>query len=118
VAVEDGRDQFEVAAVHDVSWPTVQRAVVVHAVAELVEPEPTTVLGMDETRFGRPAGCPTVNMTTAGSAGGAPIRGRPGFADITGDQFLLGQVDGPTSAAVRAWLTARTAGSARASRWW
>jgi hypothetical protein len=28
VAVEDGRDQSEVAAAHGVSWPTVQRAVV------------------------------------------------------------------------------------------
>ena len=28
VAVEDGRDQSEVAAAHRVSWPTVQRAVV------------------------------------------------------------------------------------------
>jgi transposase len=44
-AVEDGRDQSEVAAAHRVSWPTVQRAVVVHGAVELVEPEPTTVLG-------------------------------------------------------------------------
>ena len=51
-AVEDGRDQSEVAAAHGVSWPTVQRAVVAHGAVELVEPEPTAVLGMDETRFG------------------------------------------------------------------
>ena len=44
VAVEDGRDQSEVALAHGVSWPTVQRAVVEHAAVELVEPEPT-VLG-------------------------------------------------------------------------
>ena len=31
-----------------------------------------------------------------------------GFVDITGDQALLGQVDGRTSAAVQAWLAART----------
>jgi hypothetical protein len=54
VAVEDGRDQAEVAGAHGVSWPTVQRPVVVHALVELVEPEPGRVLGMDETRFGRP----------------------------------------------------------------
>ena len=58
VAVEDGRDQSEVATAHGVSWPTVQRAVVVHGAVELVEPEPTTVLGMDETRFGRPRWLP------------------------------------------------------------
>jgi hypothetical protein len=37
VAVEDGRDQSEVAAAHGVSWPTVQRAVMVHGAVELVE---------------------------------------------------------------------------------
>ena len=55
MAVEDGRDQSEVAAAHLVSWPTVQRAVVAHgAVEPEPEPEPATVLGMDETGFGRP----------------------------------------------------------------
>ena len=54
VAMEDGRDQSEVAMAHGVSWPTVQCAVVAHGAVELVEPEPVRVLGMDETRFGRP----------------------------------------------------------------
>ena len=58
VAVEDGRDQSEVAAAHEVSWPTVQRAVVARGAVELVEPEPVRVLGMDETRFGRPRWLP------------------------------------------------------------
>ncbi len=57
-AVEDGRDQSEVAAAHQVSWPTVQRAVIVHGAVELGEPEPVGVLGMDETRFGRPRWLP------------------------------------------------------------
>jgi len=35
VAVEDGRDQSEVAAPHQVPWPTVQRAVTVHGAFEL-----------------------------------------------------------------------------------
>ena len=56
--LENGRDQSEVAAAHGVSWPTVQRAVVVHGAVELVEPAPVTVLGMDETRFGRPRWLP------------------------------------------------------------
>jgi transposase len=108
VAVEDGRDQSEVAAAHQVSWPTVQRAVVDHAAAELVEPEPVRVLGMDETRFGRPRWLPD------GVHPDGRIRWRrtdpweTGFVDITGDQALLGQVDGRTSAAVQAWLAART----------
>ena len=118
VAVEDGRDQSEVAAAHQVSWPTVQRAVEVHALVELAlvelalvelaEPEPVRVLGMDETRFGRPRWLP----------GGVHDDGRvrwvrtdpweTGFVDITGEQALLGQVEGRTSAAVQAWLAART----------
>ncbi len=108
VAVEDGRDQSEVAAAHGVSWPTVQRAVVALGAAELAEPEPTTVLGMDETRFGRPRWLPD------GEHPDGRIRWRrtdpweTGFVDITGDQSLLGQVDGRTSAAVQAWLAART----------
>jgi hypothetical protein len=40
VAVEDGRDQSEVAAAHGVSWPTVQLAVVASGAVELVDPEP------------------------------------------------------------------------------
>ena len=56
--MEDGRDQSEVAAAHGVSWPTVQRAVVARGAVELVEPEPVGVLGMDETRFGRPRWLP------------------------------------------------------------
>ena len=108
VAVEDGRDQSEVAAAHGVSWPTVQRAVVVHGEAELVEPEPTAVLGMDETRFGRPRWLPD-GVHADGRV--RWVRTDPwetGFVDITGDQAMLGQVDGRTSAAVQAWLAART----------
>ena len=82
VAVEDGRDQSEVAAAHGVSWPTVQRAVVTRGAVELVEPEPVRVLGMDETRFGRPRWLPDGHHDgpgeDAGSGGPAPTRGRPG----------------------------------------
>jgi transposase len=108
VAVEDGRDQSEVAAAHQVSWPTVARAVVAHAAVELLEPEPTPVLGMDETRFGRPRWVPD------GHHGDGRIRWKrtdpweTGFVDITGGQGLLGQVDGRTSDAVKGWLAART----------
>ena len=82
VAVEDGRDQSEVAAAHGVSWPTVQRAVVAHGLVELVEPEPVGVLGMDETRFGRPRWLPDGHhdVPTAACGGSARIRGRPGLS--------------------------------------
>ena len=107
VAVEDGRDQSEVAAAHGVSWPTVQRAVVVHGAVELVEPEPTPVLGMDETRFGRPRWLPDGHHDDGRIRWVRTDPWETGFVDITGDQTLLGQVDGRTSAAVQAWLAAR-----------
>ena len=108
VAVEDGRDQSEVAAAHGVSWPTVQRAVVVHGAAELVEPAPVRVLGMDETRFGRPRWLPDGHHDDGRIRWVRTDPWETGFVDITGDQALLGQVDGRTSAAVQAWLAART----------
>jgi transposase len=113
VAVEDGRDQSEVAASHGVSWPTVQRAVVVHGAVELVEPEPARVVGMDETRFGRPRWLPDGHHDGPGEDGRVRWRRtdpwETGFVDITGEQALLGQVDGRTSTAVQAWLAERTA---------
>jgi len=108
VAVEDGRDQSEVAAAHGVSWPTVQRAVVARGAAELVEPEPTTVLGMDETRFGRPRWLPDGHHDDGRVRWKRTDPWETGFVDISGEQSLLGQVDGRTSAAVKAWLGSRT----------
>jgi transposase len=109
VAVAGGRDQSEVAAAHAVSWPTVQRALVAYGERELAEPEPTTVLGMDETRFEWPRWLPE------GVYDDGRIRWRrtdpweTEFVDITGDQALMGQVDGRTAAAVAAWLAQRSA---------
>jgi transposase len=108
VAVEDGRDQSEVAAAHGVSWPTVARAVVARGAVELVEPGPTTVLGMDETRFGRPRWRPDGHHDDGRIRWQRTDPWETGFVDITGDQALLGQVDGRTSAAVQAWLAERT----------
>ena len=51
---EAARSVAEVAASHLVSWPTAHRAFVDHAQELLAEPAPTTVLGIDETRRGRP----------------------------------------------------------------
>ena len=108
VAVEDGRDQSEVALAHAVSWPTVQRAVVGHGTVELVDPEPVAVLGMDETRFGRPRWLPDGTHDDGRICWKRTDPWETGFVDITGDQALLGQVDGRTSAAVQAWLAARS----------
>jgi hypothetical protein len=106
--VEDGRDQAEVATAHRVSWPTVQRAVVAHAAVELVEPEPVRVLGMDETRFGRPRWEPDGVRSDGRVRWTRSDPWETGFVDIIGGQGLLGQVDGRTSADVKGWLSART----------
>lgn len=89
-AVKDGRDQSEVAIAHDVSWPTVQQTVVVHAVAELVEPEPMTVLGMDETRFGRPRWW-SDGVDGDGRIGWRTDPGRPDSSISSGDQASWGR---------------------------
>lgn len=101
-AVAENRSIDEVARAHRVSWPTVQKAVDARAVQRL-EPTPTSVLGIDETRFGRPRW--VRNAQTGKWRLTDPWQ--TGFVDLHGDQGLLGQVTGRTSAAVVAWLEAR-----------
>jgi transposase len=48
------RSVAEVADAHRVSWPTAHRAFIAHAEAQLKEPSPVHVLGIDETRRGKP----------------------------------------------------------------
>lgn len=68
-----------------------QRALVAHAAVELAEPEPTTVLGMDEVRFGR------VRWLPEGVGADGATRWRrmdpweTGFVDLAGDQAWLAQ---------------------------
>jgi transposase len=55
VAVGDAcRSVAEVAGSHGVSWPTAHAAFVEYADTLLPDPEPTAVLGIDETRRGKP----------------------------------------------------------------
>jgi transposase len=101
-AVVANRCVDEVARAHRVSWPTVSRAVAARAGAVLGEPAPTPVLGIDETRFGRPR--------WIRGQDGRWVRTDPwetGFVDPAGCQGLLGQVEGPTSGCVVDWLAAR-----------
>ena len=65
------------------------------------------MLGMDETRFGRPRWLPDGHHDDGRIRWVRTDPWETGFVDITGDQTLLGQVDGRTSAAVQAWLAAR-----------
>ena len=101
---EAARSVAEVAGAYGVSWPTAHRAFVAHADQQLGEPEPTRVLGIDETRRGKPR-WQRHNVT------GRWVRVDPwdtGFVDLAGDQGLLGQIEGRTAAAVIDWLAART----------
>ncbi|KAA8955108.1 ISL3 family transposase, partial [Mycobacterium sp.] len=98
------RSVAEVANAHGVSWPTAHRAFVAHADTVLAEPQPTRVLGIDETRRGAPRWqrCPNT---------GRWVRVDPwdtGFVDLAGDQGLLGQAEGRTAAAVITWLSERS----------
>jgi transposase len=99
------RSVTEVAIAHGVSWPTAHRAFVAHADELLGEPEPTRVLGIDETRRGKPR---WEHCTETGHW----VRVDPwdtGFVDLAGDQGLLGQREGRTGATVTAWLSERSA---------
>ena len=95
------RSVVEVASGAGVSWPTAHAAFITHAEALLGDPAPVAVLGIDETRRGRP-------RWTRDKVSGRWVRTDPwdtGFVDLAGDQGLLGQVEGRTGAAVRQWLS-------------
>jgi transposase len=98
------RSVAEVADSHGVSWPTAHAAFVEHADPLLTAPEPTTVLGIDETRRGKP-------RWVRDSPGESWRRVDPydtGFVDLAGDQGLLAQREGRTSKTVVDWLHEQT----------
>jgi transposase len=102
---EAARSVTEVAIAHGVSWPTAHRAFVAHAEELLREPQPTPVLGIDETRRGKPR---WEHCTETGRW----VRVDPwdtGFVDLAGSQGLLGQREGRTGATVIGWLSERSA---------
>ncbi|AGP63661.1 transposase [Mycobacterium intracellulare subsp. yongonense 05-1390] len=75
-----------------------------HAEELLGEPKPTRVLGIDETRRGKPR---WEHCTETGRW----VRVDPwdtGFVDLAGSQGLLGQREGRTGATVIAWLSERS----------
>jgi transposase len=98
------RSVAEVGASFGVSWPTAHAAFVEHADALLPAPQPTTVLGIDETRRGKP-------RWVRDSDTEAWRRIDPydtGFVDLASDQGLLGQREGRTSKTVVDWLREQT----------
>src|SRR5512144_1630986 len=91
------------AAGHGISWPVVHAAFVGHADAQLVEPAPVAVLGIDATRRGRPRW----DRDPDSGRWRRLDRFETNFVDLGGDGGLLGQTGGRTAAAVVAWLDAR-----------
>jgi transposase len=98
------RSVAEAAQAFGVSWPTAHAAVVTAADAAADEPQPTTVLGIDETRRGKPRWTFSVVERRWVRSDAWDT----GFVDLADAQGLLGQVEGRTSAAVVTWLGERT----------
>jgi transposase len=101
--VSSGRSVAAVAAELGVSWPVAHRHYAMHADGLLTEPEPPVVLGIDETRRGKP-------KWIQDAASGRWVRTErfeSNFTDLSGQGRLLGQVAGRTGAAVTGWLDAR-----------
>jgi transposase len=101
-----GRTVAQAAADCGLSWPVVHAAFLDHATARLPdEPQPVAALGIDETRRGTPR---FALDTDTGVFEQITDRWHTGFVDLTGDQGLLGQVEGRCSATAGSWLAART----------
>ena len=90
----------EVAAEYGVSWPTAHKALVVAAARWLPEPEPTAVLGIDETRFR------SVRWILEGVTWRRSDPWLTSFVDCTPGHPgpLIGLAPGRTGACVRDWL--------------
>jgi transposase len=87
-----------------VSWPTAHAAVVQAAEVAAAEPQPTPVLGIDETRRGRPRWRFSVEEGRWARTDAYDT----GFVDLAGDQGLLGQIEGRTSRCVIDWSSSPT----------
>jgi transposase len=84
-------------------WSTAHAAFVAAVVEQLPDPEPVAVLGIDETRRGKP-------RWTQDSQTGTWTKletFETNFVDLAGAQGLLGQASGRTKANVVAWLDER-----------
>ena len=104
VAVQQ-RCVSEAAAHYGASWPVVHAAFVEHVRIPLAAPlPPVKVLGIDETRRGKPIWAldPDTKRWVL-----MCDRWHTGFVDAAGTGGLLAQVEGRSSAVVIAWLNAQ-----------
>lgn len=99
------RSVADVASEHDVSWRTTHRALVAAAAGWLPQPEPTRVLGIDETR------ARTVRwiLQEAGWRRSDPWMTSFVDADPARPGRLLGLAPGRSGVCVSDWLAAQTA---------
>ena len=98
------RPVSDVAAEYGVSWPTAHKALVVAATRWLPEPEPTSRLGIDETRFR------SVRWWLDGITWKRSDPWLTSFVDCTADGpgSLLGLAPGRTGGCVKDWLAEQT----------
>jgi len=102
---EQHRCVAETAAHYQVGWATVHEAFIAHVTELLAAPAPAvTVLGIDETRRGKPIWSqdPGTHRWVL-----ACDRWHTGFVDAAGTGGLLAQVQGRSAAVVTAWLIAQ-----------
>jgi transposase len=103
---DGGRTIVQSARDHGLSWPVVADAFAAHATQVLPEqPDPVAVLGIDETRRGRPVWQYNDEL---GVWEITVDRWHVGFVDIGGTQGLLGQVEGRTARTVIDWINGRS----------
>jgi zinc-finger of transposase IS204/IS1001/IS1096/IS1165/Helix-turn-helix domain of transposase family ISL3 len=110
-SIGTGRSVRAVCAELPMSWPTAHAAFVDHAERLLTEPAAPQVLGIDETRRGRPRW----SRNDDGSWRRLE-RFETNFVDLSGSGGLLGQTAGRTAKSVVAWLVGRT-GRPTSSSW-
>ncbi|MEV6867368.1 transposase family protein [Streptosporangium subroseum] len=85
--VASGRSVAAVGREYEVGWPLVHRHFAVHADALLIEPEPPRVLGIDETRRGRPK---WIKNEATGRWARTELF-ETNFVDLSGSGALLGR---------------------------
>jgi transposase len=102
---EEFKDVQSAGAHFGMSWPTAHAAFVTHTTTALAAPlPPVCVLGIDETRRGKPK---WAQDPVTGRWRVVADRWLTGIVDAHGTAGLLGHVEGRTSALVAAWLNAQ-----------
>ena len=105
---EQHRCVAETAAHYQVGWATVHDTFIAHVAEPLaVAPPEVTVLGIDETRRGKPI---WTQDPDTGRWVLACDRWHTGFVNAASTGGLLAQVEGRSAAVVTAWLTAQPQG--------